>query len=69
MEELFRLVCDGCFAFRPFAASGAVAPADLRDHPTLGPFVVEHEDCRPPLRVTDLTDPAIEAYREHYEEA
>jgi len=66
----YRLVCDPCCAFRPFVAEGDALPASaLRDHPDLGPFVVEHEDCRPPLRVTLPDDVAIESYREHYEEA
>jgi hypothetical protein len=66
----YRLVCDRCFAFRPFVAEGeAAAPAALRDHPILGEFVIEHEDCPPGLRITGADDPAIEAYREHYEEA
>ena len=70
MMRHYRLVCDHCCAFRPFVAPGeAATPARLRAHPTLGPFVVEHEDCRPALRVTGPDDPAIEAYREHYEEA
>jgi hypothetical protein len=69
MAEAFRLVCDVCHAFRRFRAPAGCTPADLREHPELGPFVLEHEHCRPPLRVTDIADPAIEAYREHYEEA
>lgn len=65
----YRLVCDACCAFRPFAAAGeAGAPSGLRGHPVLGPFVVEHEDCRPPLRVGAPHDALIEGYREHYEE-
>jgi hypothetical protein len=79
----YRLVCDPCCAFRPFVAPGeapypdetpllggqAVIPNALRDHPELGPFVVEHEDCRPALRIAPPEDVAIEGYREHYEEA
>jgi hypothetical protein len=70
MMRHYRLVCDRCHAFRRFVAPGdAAAPPSLRAHPALGEFVVEHEDCRPPLRVTGADDPALEAYREHYEEA
>jgi len=69
MEEAFLLICDSCFAFRPFTAPAPCRPEDLHGHPTLGPFVTEHEHCRPPLRMSDLTDPAVEGYREHYEEA
>ena len=66
----YRLVCDHCCAFRPFVARGeAATPPALRLHPVLGEFVVEHQECRPPLRVTGADDPSIEAYREHYEEA
>ena len=66
----YRLVCDHCWAFRPFVAeSDAAAPSHMRRHPVLGEFVVEHEECRPGLRVTGPEDPSIEAYREHYEEA
>ena len=66
----YRLVCDCCFAFRGL---GSLDPppslAQLRDHELLGPFVVEHEDCRPPLRLAPPDDAACEGYREHYEEA
>jgi hypothetical protein len=66
----YRLVCDTCCAFRRFVAEAdAATPAALRQHPELGPFVAEHEECRPPLRTTDPHDVSIEAYREHYEEA
>jgi hypothetical protein len=65
----YRLVCDPCCAFRPYVALGeALPPSGLRDHPELGPFVIEHEDCRPALRISGADDPAIEGYREHYEE-
>ena len=66
----YRLVCDHCWAVRPFVADGAAAtPAALRGHGELGPFVVEHEECRPGLRIAEPDDVSIEAYREHYEEA
>jgi hypothetical protein len=69
MRNRYRLVCDACFAFRGFDAAEPVAPTALRAHAELGPFVVEHEDCRPPLRVTSPEDVSLEGYREHYEEA
>ena len=69
MRNGYRLVCDSCFAFRCFEAQRPPAPAALRSHAELGPFVVEHDDCRPPLRVTSPDDVSIEGYREHYEEA
>jgi hypothetical protein len=70
MELDLRLVCDHCCAFRPFVARAPVRSAgELRLHPELGPFVVEHEDCRPALRIADPEDASIEHYREHYEEA
>ena len=71
MRNGYRLVCDSCFAFRRFESESAdhVTPAGLRAHAALGPFVVEHEDCRPPLRITSPDDASLEAYREHYEEA
>jgi hypothetical protein len=66
----YRLVCDHCCAFRPFVAHGdAAAPPALRHHPVLGEFVFEHQECRPPLRVSGADDPSLEGYREHYEEA
>jgi hypothetical protein len=69
MRNGYRLVCDSCFAFRRFESARPVTPAGLRTHAALGPFVVEHEDCRPPLRITSPDDAALEGYREHYEEA
>jgi hypothetical protein len=70
VPEDLRLVCDRCHAYRPLDSdAGAASIAALRDHTLLGPFVEEHDDCRPPLRVTTADDERVEAYREHYEEA
>jgi hypothetical protein len=71
MPRDLRLVCDRCFAFRGFttALREPCVPADLREDAEIGPFVVEHDDCQPPLRVTDLDDTSVELYREFYEEA
>ena len=69
MEEDLRVICDSCHAFRPVLARVPLTPAALRHHPRLGPFVREHEDCRPPLRIAPPDDESIERYREHYEEA
>ena len=63
-----RLVCDLCHAYRPLDEDTHELSA-LRDHARLGPFVIEHEDCVPPLRLTGADDERIEGYREHYEEA
>ena len=63
-----RLVCDSCHAYRvvEIRVPGIAA---LRDHIVLGPFVAEHDDCEPPLRLTTADDERLEGYREHYEEA
>ena len=52
-----RLVCDRCCAFR------------RSDDPSAAAFLQEHDDCRPALRRLPADDPAIESYRENYEEA
>ena len=31
-------------------------------------FVIEHDECRPGLRVAGADDPSLEGDREHYEE-
>jgi hypothetical protein len=69
MGEDVRVVCDRCHAYRAVLARVPVTPSALRHHPRLGPFVREHEDCEPPLRIALPADESIEHYREHYEEA
>jgi hypothetical protein len=69
MSNDLRLVCDRCHAFRPVVSEEWPAVDALRDHALLGPFVTEHDDCRPPLRITTADDERVEGYREHYEEA
>jgi len=69
MERAFLLVCDQCLAFRSFTSSGACTPASVQTHPLLAEFSQEHDDCRPPLRITGADDASVESYREHYEEA
>jgi hypothetical protein len=84
MPHDLRLVCDHCFAFRGartsfgraflFAAAARAADPiepqpELALEPELRSFVIEHQDCRPPLRVAPADDASIEMYRENYEEA
>jgi hypothetical protein len=64
-----RLVCDHCHAYLRLTSAASARVADLRDDAELGPWLLEHEDCRPSVRIAAADDERLEGYREHYEEA
>jgi hypothetical protein len=69
MAKDLRLVCDRCHAYRNLEPGAPTVVSALREDARLGPWLVEHDDCRPPVRITTADDERLEGYRENYEEA